>query len=335
MKLSIIIPAYNSAKFIEKCVRSCETQDLETEEYEVIIVDDGSTDNTKECIQELQKEFSNIIYIYQENARQGAARNNGLRNSRGKYIWYVDSDDWITENCLGIIISKLERLSLTGILVGRITQYKNEAFTWYNIDEDAIISGKDILNGDKYFIPPTYAIWKREYLIENNLYFKENLFHEDSEFYPRLFYRAERIGAISKACYCVYPNLCSTTRGINPQRAFDIVTVARLLNDFRITITDKCINRMLIDYISMTINSSLYNSFHLDNNHIKKLNQLWYKNKDLLAILLKSKKIKYKIEGLLFSIFPQKTCFLYKLLQSINRDPGKMNYQKKMLHTNE
>ena len=117
MKLSIIIPAFNAASYIEKCVRSCEKQDVKKDEYEVIIVDDGSTDNTKDCVKTLQKEFSNIIYIFQENARQGAARNNGLRIAKGVYIWYVDADDWIEENCLGEILRRIEKDFLTALAV--------------------------------------------------------------------------------------------------------------------------------------------------------------------------------------------------------------------------
>lgn len=332
MKLSIIIPAYNAAQYIKKCIRSCEQQDISQEKYEVIVVDDGSTDNTKECILELQKEFFNIKYIYQDNARQGAARNNGLRNSKGKYIWYVDADDWIEDNCLGTIINKLETESLTALIVGHVTKYDKKEYRWYNIDEKTITSGKEILKGNNYFISPTYAVWEREYLVCNKLYFKENLFHEDSEFFPRLFYKAERIGALSKICYFVCPNMSSTTRGVNPKRAFDIITVVRLMNEYRLEIMDREIDKKMIDYISMTLNSSLYNVFHLDKYDILNLDRQWYGNKDLFRILIKSTRLKYKIEGWLFALFPYRISVVYKLMQLLNSDPGGMNEQKSLLN---
>lgn len=324
MKLSIIIPAYNAAQYIKKCIRSCEQQDISQEKYEVIVVDDGSTDNTKECILELQKEFFNIKYIYQDNARQGAARNNGLRNSKGKYIWYVDADDWIEENCLGTIVNKLETESLTALIVGHVTKYDKKEYRWYNIDERTITSGKEILKGNNYFISPTYAVWEREYLVCNKLYFKENLFHEDSEFFPRLFYKAERIGALSKICYFVYPNMSSTTRGVNPKRAFDIITVVRLLNEYRLEIMDREIDKGVIDYISMTLNISLYNVFLLEKTECTLLDRYWCENRDLFKVLLKSRRLKYKIEGLLFHLFPYKISLLYRLLQMFNNDPGRI-----------
>lgn len=324
MKLSIIIPAYNAAQYIKRCIRSCEQQDISQEKYEVIVVDDGSTDNTKKCIFELQKEFLNIRYIYQDNARQGAARNNGLRNSKGKYIWYVDADDWIEENCLGTIINKLETESLTALIVGHVTKYDKKEYRWYNIDERTITSGKEILKGNNYFISPTYAVWEREYLVCNKLFFRENLFHEDSEFFPRLFYKAERIGALSKICYFVYPNMSSTTRGVNPKRAFDIITVVRLLNEFRMQIMDEEIDGKLIDYISMTLNISLYNVFLLEETECALLDRYWSENRDLFKVLLKSRRLKYKIEGLLFYMFPYKISLLYRLLQIFNNDPGKI-----------
>lgn len=325
MKLSIVIPAYNAALYIEKCIRSCEQQDIDQDNFEVIVVDDGSTDNTRECILTLQAEFPNIVYIYQDNARQGAARNNGLRNAKGKYVWYVDSDDWIEENCLGMIVDKLEQEYLTALLVGHVTKYEKKEYHWYNIDEEKIVSGKELILSKRYFVSPTYAIWEREYLVNNNLYFKENLFHEDSEFFPRLFYKAERIGALSKVCYYVYPNMASTTRGVNPQRAFDIVTVVRLLNDFRTQIDDRDIDKVLIDYISMTLNIGLYNVYNMTTDDICRFDKLLYENRLMYRILFHSSKFKYRMEGYLFSIFPFSISVIYRTLQLLNRDPGRIS----------
>lgn len=321
--LSIIIPAYNSEKYIEKCIMSCINQDLPHESYEIIIVDDGSTDNTKEVILRLQKKYESIKYYYQKNSAQGAARNNGLSKAQGKYIWFVDSDDWIKENCLVTILKKLEKESLTALLVGHATKYDNHIDIWYNMDESKIVSGKEILKRNKYFISPTYAIWNRVYFIENCLKFKERMFHEDTEFYPRLFYNASRIGAISNICYYVYPNPESTTRGINPKRAYDMINVVKCIDVYKDeSIKEKDIKQSLVEYIAMNINVVLFNTYKMDKIGQKDINRLLFENRYLFKNLICSNVMKYKIEGYLFSIFPKNTIVIYKLLQLLNSSPG-------------
>lgn len=332
MKLSIIIPAYNSEKFIEKCLLSCLNQDISHNEYELIVVDDGSTDNTKNIVLSIKKKHNNIVYIYQENSAQGAARNNGLSKAKGEYIWFVDSDDWIAENSLGKICNRLINEKLDGILVGHATQYATLLDIWENFDEKQVATGKEILKNNKFYISPTYAVWKRSYLEHYNIKYIEHLYHEDSEICPRMFYYAKKIGYIKDICYYVFPNLNSTTRGINPQRAFDIVTVVKNLERFRQTIKDKDIDLQLINYISMTINSSLYNTYKLNKEQIKKLDRLWYDHKYLYNVLKKSNILKYKVEGILFTLVPKRISRIYKLIQYLNRNPGNMNKQKVLLN---
>lgn len=323
MDISIIIPAYNSEKYIKKCVMSCINQDLPYEQYEIIVVDDGSTDNTKDIINKLQERYECVKYYYQKNSAQGAARNNGLSKATGKYIWFVDSDDWIEENCLSLILNKLERYSLTGVLVGHATQHTKHIDIWYNIEENTILSGREILKCDKYFISPTYAVWSRTFFIENNLKFHERIFHEDTEFYPRLFYNAARIGAISKVCYYVYPNPLSTTRSINPKRAYDMINVVKYINIYKNeNIREKEIKQNLMDYIAMNLNVVLFNAFNMNKVDQNNINKILFDNKYLFRNLICSRKIKYKIEGILFILFPHKAVLIYKLLQKLNKAPG-------------
>lgn len=328
MDLSIIVPAYNSAAYIRKCLLSCCNQDIPMLDYELIVVDDGSTDNTKEIVCNLQKEYSNIKYIYQNNAAQGAARNNGLRQALGKYVWFVDSDDWIKENCLNVIVTTLKENDLNGVTVGHATLYGQELRRWRTFDETKILSGKELLSRSIFLISPTYTIWKRSHLIDNKLFFKEKLFHEDSEICPRLYYVSDRIGFINDILYFVYQNPVSTTRGGNPKRAFDIVTVVRELSRFSVTLKEKNILVSLNNYISEAINASLYNTYKFNGEQELKLNKLWYENRDLFKHLLDSNVMKYRFEGLLFIMFPYRISVIYKSLQCLNKTPGGMKRKK-------
>lgn len=94
--VSVIMPAYNSEKYIEESINSVIKQTYTN--WELIVINDGSTDNTAEIVQKKQKEDKRIFYYYQENGNQGRARNNGIKKSKGELIAFIDSDDlWVTE----------------------------------------------------------------------------------------------------------------------------------------------------------------------------------------------------------------------------------------------
>ena len=98
MKLSIIVPVYNVADYLPKCLDSLLVQDLSQNEYEIIVVNDGSTDNSGKIAEEYSKTYSNIILINQENQGLSGARNTGIQNAKGEYVQFVDSDDYLEPN---------------------------------------------------------------------------------------------------------------------------------------------------------------------------------------------------------------------------------------------
>ena len=93
MKLSIIIPVYNVEKFITRCLHSCVSQNLSINEFEIVVVNDGTRDNSMKFVSQFAEEYSNISIINQENKGLSAARNRGLSVAKGDYVWFVDSDE--------------------------------------------------------------------------------------------------------------------------------------------------------------------------------------------------------------------------------------------------
>lgn len=89
LKLSIIIPVYNVAPYVEKCLRSCAEQDIPSEDYEIIVINDGTPDNSLEIVERVAKDYPNIIIHSQDNAELSAARNKGLSLAKAKYVWFV------------------------------------------------------------------------------------------------------------------------------------------------------------------------------------------------------------------------------------------------------
>lgn len=100
--VSIILPAYNVEKFIGKCIESLEKQSYP--KIEILVVDDGSTDSTAKVVHEIQKQYNNIRYIYQDNQGSGPARNNGLSNATGDFVVFVDPDDWVDSRMVETLV---------------------------------------------------------------------------------------------------------------------------------------------------------------------------------------------------------------------------------------
>lgn len=130
MLLSIIIPIYNLDEYISRCLDSCLSQDDMEDTFEIICVDDGSTDSTKEILNEYAKKDQRIKVLYKLNGGVSSARNYGLENAKGEYVWFVDGDDWIRVNCIKKIKNKLDECSEkpdSVLFEGKsVTQFFNE-----------------------------------------------------------------------------------------------------------------------------------------------------------------------------------------------------------------
>jgi glycosyltransferase involved in cell wall biosynthesis len=125
MQLSIIVPVYNVEPYLEKCIRSLMAQDMKPDNYEVIVINDGSPDNSIQVVHKLRQEFSNIILIDQENEGVSLARNNGIKRATGKYILCVDPDDYILSDTLQNAVAKavatnLDVLYLSFTILGEL-----------------------------------------------------------------------------------------------------------------------------------------------------------------------------------------------------------------------
>jgi len=108
MKLSIIIPVYNAEQYLQKCLESVFNQNLPLQNYEVICINDGSTDASLSILNKFQEENTNVKVVSTENKGPAHARNRGLENAKGNYITFLDSDDQIFPNTLSEILNKLE-----------------------------------------------------------------------------------------------------------------------------------------------------------------------------------------------------------------------------------
>lgn len=103
MLVSIIIPIYNVEQYIEQCFTSIYAQDISEDIFEVIAVNDGTPDNSMSIVKTIASQHKNLVIINQENQGLSVARNTGLDHAKGEYIWFVDSDDWLTKDSLSLV----------------------------------------------------------------------------------------------------------------------------------------------------------------------------------------------------------------------------------------
>lgn len=186
MKLSIILPVYNVEKFLPDCFESLAAQDIPQEEYEIICVDDGSPDNSAAVIEEYQKKYPNIHLIRQANGGVCSARNNGLKAAKGDYIWYIDPDDYIQANCLGVLLDKLYAANADFIVFEYDEVAEESTFDKENQADIVIVQQEEYASkgsGCQYIV-------RRAYLEENNILFNERLaYGEDYLWAFQLNYR--------------------------------------------------------------------------------------------------------------------------------------------------
>lgn len=177
MELSIIIPVYNSENYLADCLDSCLNQTLRlNEEYEVICVNDGSTDNTDAILRRYEQ--MGVIVIAQKNKGVSAARNNGLRNAKGDYVWFVDSDDCIYPSCLTTLCQEIRKSHVTGY--GFLRERVPYDFNFHDVSkDDRLINIKWVYDNQLFEYVFTNVI-SRDYLLVNSCFFNEEMpYHED------------------------------------------------------------------------------------------------------------------------------------------------------------
>ena len=216
--VSVIIPVYNVEKYIKRCLDSLVNQTLENIEF--ILVDDGSPDGSAEIIKEYADKFPNkIVYLYQDNAGQGAARNAGYRIAKGKYIGYVDSDDYVDTNMFKKLYDKAKEDNSDMVICG-----------CYNVDEETghMVSdcNQDIHKLDiENAIFGKMAVWNKLYrreLIEG-IEFRSKVWYEDLDFTIRAISKAQKISFLNEPLYYYVVRFGSTMNNNNCERNLEIL----------------------------------------------------------------------------------------------------------------
>lgn len=220
-KISVIIPVYNVEKYLSKCLDSVINQSLK--EIEIIVVNDGSTDKSQSIIDEYIKKDNRIISIMQENGRQGKARNTGLYRSKGEYISFIDSDDYIEKDMLLKMYNNAKENNSEIVICSYNIVYPNKIIS-EKIDHELLKSTENneplkLLNA----ISPCTRIYKRKFLIDNNIIFKEKVYYEDVAFALKNISLANYITYVNEPLYNYLKREGSTMTSTNLSKNLDII----------------------------------------------------------------------------------------------------------------
>ena len=208
IKVSIIIPVYNSDKYLEQCLNSVIEQKFKS--IEIIVVNDASTDNSLEIMKKYQIKDDRIVLVNLEERRGVAnARNKGLECARGEYISFIDSDDWVSKDYVGFLYEEIEKekadmVSTSFYFYDDVTkgykEYKISQF-YCNNDFSTIKQKKRIVSNPSFEIVVWSKIYNKKFLINNNFSFVELKGKEDVLFSYEVFLLANKLKFVNNPIY--------------------------------------------------------------------------------------------------------------------------------------
>lgn len=259
MKFSIIVPVYNVEAYLDNCLASLQAQDFA--DFEVICVNDGSTDRGREILSKWESRFPQMKVIDRENGGLSAARNTGLAAATGDYVVFVDSDDWVEPTMLNQLAEEANGEDMICFACRRTdnnahdTLHPEQSGGWEYYNRHAL----------EHREVPFVCVWqrcyRREFLLENKLCFREGILHEDNEFTPRACMKTESIKVIPDVLYNyrVRPGSIMTTRGMRSKES--LITIGNELSE--LFAKEPNINKT-VAYQALT---QCYQMAFIDNTH--------------------------------------------------------------------
>lgn len=241
MDISFIIPVYNVKQMLSECVESIKQEYLKEYDYEIILVDDGSTDGSGELCDGIAEGYDKVKVIHRENGGLSAARNTGLKAAQGEYVIFIDSDDKLIDDKLSSLLETAFKYK-TDVCRGDFEYLFDDKNTYPNVIKQFVaespITGidyvkKSVENSDLQMMV-WMNIYRRKFLLDNDLFFAEGLNHEDEEWSPRMFYAAESVVSVPQVFYSYFirDNSISNDRSKLAKSSLDQIKVCYRIKDY-------------------------------------------------------------------------------------------------------
>ena len=205
IKISLIVPVYKVERELDRCVKSLLGQTYQN--IEIILVDDGSPDCCPEMCDEFARQDNRVKVVHKKNGGLSDARNAGLKVASGEYVLYVDSDDYIDlDSCERFM--KARNNEDVDIVVGNAIMEKkdgNELINHSATPEGITYASKDFveqaIKANQWYAPACFNMYKKDFLLDNNLYFEKGIYFEDVQMLPRVFLAADTIRCMNGTFY--------------------------------------------------------------------------------------------------------------------------------------
>lgn len=257
MKFSIIVPVYNAEKYLSSCLESILNQTYDN--FEVIIVNDGSLDNSQAIIDKYKKNDKRVKAYVKKNGGVSSARNYGITKSSGDYMLFIDSDDTINNKLLEVLnknISEsvdIDLIKYNMEFIGSMKNLENNE-TFKELDgEKAFLK----LYANSLFVCPVCYAYRRKFWLENNFQYAEGRIHEDYGLTPIIVLKAQKISAINFIGYNYYlrENSIMTDNSIEKviKKNEDCLYHYDILLEFSKSIKDSYVKKIFVSYISYVL----------------------------------------------------------------------------------
>lgn len=271
MKLSVIVPVYNVEKYIRPCIQSIFRQGLHEDDFEVILVNDGTQDDSFEKIADIIADYDNIIVLEQSNQGLSAARNTGLLRASGQYILFLDSDDLLVDNALPRLLAMTNEHPVDLLIAGFVKMDNDEIDSLNkNLPADYFTEQK---TASEYFLqdfnPQQCYVWrtiyKKSFLENNSLRFIPGIYFEDVPFTTECLLKASNCIKTTLTFYIYRQRDNSIVSSINLKKILDFNTVlAKLWEMYKCLSLPLEIKRQLMNTIFVTFSISVW---YVSHNH--------------------------------------------------------------------
>lgn len=266
---SVIVPVYNTEDFVKEALNSIIHQTLT--DIEIIVINDGSTDNSLSIINELAEKDARVRIYTQENKGLSETRNRGLQVARGEYIYFMDSDDLLDKNALFECYKKCQANDLDFVffdadIFGEHTKALNLNYHRTHLLKDDVYNGPSLLNfffsNSGYQSSACLNFINSAYLKKIGISFYPGIIHEDELFTFLLFVQANRVGFISKAFFKrrLRKNSIIMVNGFSHKSLHGYITVIEELLKYKENIYGSTIGKLYDKHITRILGGILYNS---------------------------------------------------------------------------
>ena len=308
--LSIIVPVYNVEKYLKKCIESL--IGLEIDNYEIILINDGSTDKSLEICETYSKKYPKLIkVINQKNKGLSESRNTGLKIAKGEYVYFIDSDDFIEkdkfEDCFKTLVNNNSDVLIFGYYFEDENNQYNETRYSYISAGDKLYESNDLLINElsNRNLPAAvcFGIYKKKLIVDNNLFFEPGILHEDERWSPQLLLLSKKIYLSSKVVYhYIQRNNSIMHKKDRTQNGIDLINTSIYLSSIVDLINDKKLKKYFKNRLTMLYLRGIYVGRLYRKNYKKYIDRLYpVKNARKLKDVLKS--IIFMIHPYLYYIF--------------------------------